>query len=315
MRVDLSSAGRRMMVLVAGVALLAATVSSTANAQDVVDPPAEPEVVYRYDHVPDKDIELNDEDPIHSRRLSLPYGLWGDSDTIYVAAYREDKAFAFNLGDTSFGTYDASSSIDLQTAQWTVSTPSHWSDRTVTASLDGPRGIWMNSDYSHMYVAASSNTSKFQDLLEGIWKVNIETGEADDFWNLHSDNSIPGGIWSNGRVLWVLDRNDNKVYAYNLDNGTRDRSREFRLIRSNRDAVTIYSDETTMWVTDYQDDKVYAYTLSDGRYDSSKSFSLAEDNDEPTGLWSDDTTMWVADQDDEKLYAYSMTGDIRVGGF
>ena len=314
MRVGFSSAGRRMMVLVAGIALLAVTVVSTANAQDVVDPSPEPVVVYLYDHVPDKDIDLNAGDSSPRGRVALPYGLWGKWDTIYVAAYQADKAFAFNVGETSFGTYDSSSTIDFSTAQWTIATPSHWSDRSVTAFLDRPRGIWTNSDHTHMWVAAESNTSKFQDLLEGIWKINIETGMAEGFWNLHSDNSIPGGIWSDDRVLWVLDRNDNRVYAYDLNTGTRDRSKEFSLIRNNRDAVTIYSDETTMWVTDYQDDKVYAYTLSNGRFDSSKSFSLAEDNDNPTGLWSDDTTMWVADQDDDKLYAYSMTGDTRVGG-
>lgn len=307
MRTGFSSAGFRMMMLVAGVAFLAATVVSTANAQDGEDTP-EPEVVYLYDHVPDKDIDLTT-----ARSNPRAYGMWASRDTIYVADYFADKAFAFNVDETSYGTYDSSSTINLGNAQWTVATPPHWREREITANLDRPGGIWANG--MHMWVSAESTSTKSVDLLEGIWKIDMSTGQATGFWSLHSDNTVPGGIWSNAEtIMWVLDRNDNKVYAYSIEDGTRQTSKEFSLAFANQDAVGLWSDYDTMWVTDYQDKYVYAYTLSTGRMDSSKSFSLHADNANASGLWSDDTTMWVADSVDDKLYAYSMTGERRTGG-
>ena len=47
----------------------------------------------------------------------------------------------------------------------------------------------------------------------------------------------------------MADVNDDKLYAYALDGGTRQESREFDLHSSNDDSTGIWSDGYTMWVS------------------------------------------------------------------
>ena len=79
-----------------------------------------------------------------------------------------------------------------------------------------------------------------------------------------ADNDGARGIWSNGTTMWVADGGDNKLYAYNLSDGTRDAGRDISLNSDNTNPTGISSDGTTMWVADNTDDKLYAYRLSDG---------------------------------------------------
>ena len=130
--------------------------------------------------------------------------------------------------------------------------------------------------------------------------------------------------------MWVMDRIDDKLYAYTLVGGMRDSSKDIALhFRNGAPKYSgIWSNGTTMWVAD-QDDavsvpKLYAYTLSN----SSSSAARGLDSDVlsflttgtstrpdclhtagnrfPQGIWSDGTTMWVSDWSDEKVYAYNM---------
>ena len=45
-------------------------------------------------------------------------------------------------------------------------------------------------------------------------------------------NIDPSGIWSNGAIMWVADRNDGKIYAYNMPTPT------FTGIQADRAALT-----------------------------------------------------------------------------
>ena len=126
-------------------------------------------------------------------------------------------------------------------------------------------------------------------------------------------NSFPVGIWSDGTTLWVLDVEDDKIYAYNLSTKARDPDNDFNTFNTlraagNRNPYGLWSDGTTLWVTDKTDDKLYAYNLSTKARDPNNDFNTlqAAGNDSPTGLWSDGTTMWVMDPDDKKIYAYFM---------
>ena len=128
-------------------------------------------------------------------------------------------------------------------------------------------------------------------------------------------NHAPYGIWSDHTTMWVLDNNDNKIYAYKMSDKSRDTSKEFDTLNAahNLNPTGIWSDGTTMWVTDWYDDKIYAYKMSDKSRDTSKEFDTlsAAGNTHPYGIWSDRTTMWVADAGDDKIYAYKMSDKSR----
>ena len=123
------------------------------------------------------------------------------------------------------------------------------------------------------------------------------------------------GIWSNGTTLWVTDKTDDKIYAYNLATKAYNRNADFNTLRAagNNDSQGIWSDGTTLWVVDAIDDKIYAYNLLTKARDSAKDFNtlIAAGNNYPLGLWSDGTTMWVTDATDEKIYAYNLASKAR----
>ena len=114
--------------------------------------------------------------------------------------------------------------------------------------------------------------------------------------------------------MWISDRSDDKIYAYNLSNHSTHSSKDIPLHADNDSAESLWSDGTTIWVANDNDDKLYAYNLSTKARDSDKDFNglAAAGNGEPRGLWSDGVTMWVSDHTDNKLYAYNVSDKTRV---
>ena len=135
-----------------------------------------------------------------------------------------------------------------------------------------------------------------------------------------ANNNSAVGIWSDGTTMWVVDNNDNKIYAYNLATGVRDSNKDFdTLDAGNNSPQGIWSDgTTTMWVANNSsdhpnNDKIYAYNLATGVRESDKDFDTLNDagNNFAQGIWSDGTTMWVADTADGKIYAYNLADKAR----
>ena len=140
----------------------------------------------------------------------------------------------------------------------------------------------------------------------GGWKA------GDDLDTLRAAGNVsPWGVWSDKTTLWVGDRADVKLYAYNLAGGARDSGKDISLDANNADPLGIWSDNTTLWVADLEDGKVYAYTLASGARDSSQEFSLIS---APSGTWSDGATIWFSDFYDGKAYAYTLASGARDAG-
>ena len=142
---------------------------------------------------------------------------------------------------------------------------------------------------------------------------------AKDFTTLGAaGNHSPRGLYSDGTTLWMADRDDKKLYAYELSDTSRDAAKDFDTLDAagNDNPSGIWSDGTTMWVADRDDDKLYAYNVATKARDAAKDFTTlsAAGNQDPYGLWSDGTTMWVADHADGKLYAYQMSDRSRDAG-
>ena len=186
----------------------------------------------------------------------------------------------------------------------------------VSNYVDPASSIAIPNFFSISEVIYNPNTRRFSfDLIDTtigtVSQTFSGTRDLSKGFDLVMENDDPLGLWSNGSTLWVLDRADRRVYAYNLSNGSRDSSSEFNLASDNNNPSRIWSDGTTMWVLDRGRRRLFAYTLGTGVRDNNREFDLHADNNNPTGLWSDDTTIYVSDRDDSKVFAYILATGVR----
>ena len=218
----------------------------------------------------------------------IPYGMWSDGTTLWLAVWGDRKLYAYNLAD---GTRATSSDIT-----------------TVTAGSQSNAGI--TSDGSTLWVSNLLYNSTT------TWAYKMNPGQSDHGARatssdiaLHSGSIGRRAIWTGGDTMWIMDRNNNgQLFAYDYSATTqtwaRNSGKEFDLNMGNSATRGIWSDGVTMWVTNSDHDKVFAYTLATKARDTSKEFDLHADNGDPRGIWSDGTTMWISDDGDNKLYAY-----------
>ena len=128
---------------------------------------------------------------------------------------------------------------------------------------------------------------------------------ASDF-DLDSDNGSPEGITFANDRLFVVDRIDDKVYAYQ-SSGQRDSASDFDLDSDNSYPEGITFANNRFYVVDLLDDNVYAYQSS-GQRDSASDFDLDSDNGSPEGITFANDRFFVVDRFDDKVYAYQSSG-------
>ena len=140
-----------------------------------------------------------------------------------------------------------------------------------------------------------------------------------------TEYGFKAGIWSDGTTMWVLnyrygeDMNGmevgdgtGKVFAFNLNDGVRDTTKEFPLrLETSHAARGIWSDGTTVWVSDWRAAKLFAYTLATGARVPASDITLHHLNNSAQGIWSDGTTIWVAQWESLKFFAY----DLATGAY
>ena len=147
--------------------------------------------------------------------------------------------------------------------------------------------------------ATQSVTVTVTDVDEAPSNVTSMVALSQDFGNLSSaGNTAPKGIWSIGGIMYVVDSDDYRVYAYNVSTKDFILNQSFNL--SSVDAPWgIWSDNETVWVAlefSSNNDFVDAYTLSDKNRDYSKDFSMSNADFSPRGIWSDGVTMWIVQE-------------------
>ena len=154
------------------------------------------------------------------------------------------------------------------------------------------------------------------------YTVSVNRGVASDYgWNAEHDldgleaagNKGPFGIWTSSTTIWVVDGNDEKVYAYNHD-GSRDAAKDFDFDSSHQAARGAWSDGEYVWIADRDGNKLYVYEVATGTRQNSREFDLDTENVGATGVWSDGATIWVADSFANKVFAYALDGGARQDG-
>ena len=185
------------------------------------------------------------EDEFSVSDVNTPTGLWTDGETMWVAdAGRTDygKLLAYDLSN---GTRDSSKDVQLD------------------ASVIAPLSLWSNG--TNIWVLADSHSNDF------LYAFALDPGPGeigslvpDKSISLASDNADPKGAWSNGNTVWVSDSEDDKLYAYHLDDRTRNGENDIDLDSENESPGEIWSDGKTIWVLDTGDKHVYAYRRANG---------------------------------------------------
>ena len=127
--------------------------------------------------------------------------------------------------------------------------------------------------------------------------------------DLASSNSAPRGIWTNGTTIWVVDEDDEKLYAYALNAKTRDSSKDLDLVDENGAPAGLYSDHFTIWVSDRNTNVIFAYEMEAGAPTGdavpSKNLTLPE-LEWGAGLMGDGTTLYAIAYVDEDILAYNI---------
>ena len=265
---------------------------------------------------------------------SAPGGIWSGGPDIWVLDYSTKYAHAYDLDQPGYITVSKPTNVPTVGSR-------------IAATLDDPDGgvtgvswQWSRSSNGRTFTdiagaTASSYTPSAEDV-DGYLRVTagyddaeaasrtaarvmdcpvvapLEVAGVNGNIQLHCDNGRVGGIWSDGTTLWVLDRDDHKVYAYSFgDSGvTYNPIKNFDLAGDNVNSVDIWSDGTTLWVVDWIDAKLYAYTLtrSGATHDPTRDITLSRQNLHASGLWGVGETLYVADSMDDKVYVYTLTG-------
>ena len=183
-----------------------------------------------------------------------PWGIWGNSSTVWVVDNVDNTVYGYNRD----GTADTAQEFQLQSGN------SH------------PTGIW--SDGATMWVLDSSS--------KWIYAYQLSNGTQDQTQhrNLSSATQF-SDIWSDGTTLWLAGQT---MAAWDLASGDRVEDRDIALPADIRlsQPHNIWSDGATIWVSSRANGKVYALDLPG--YDPTLS-SLTVDPENVIGFNPDQT--------------------------
>ena len=247
-------------------------------------------------------------DTLAAAGITNPTGIWSDGTTMWVTDWSDNKLYAYNLTTKA---RDAAKDFNTLDAAGNTAPEGLWSDGTTMWVADRDD----DKLYAYNMTTKARDAAKDFDTLDAAGNEHPYgsglTARPCDFNTLDAaGNTAPEGLWSDGTTMWVADRDDDKLYAYNMTTKARDAAKDFDTLDAagNEHPYGVWSDGTTMWVADRDDNKIYAYNLTTKARDAAKDFNtlVAAGNTYPTGIWSDGTTMWVADTPDDKIYAYNM---------
>ena len=181
---------------------------------------------------------------------STPHGLWSNGDTMWVADRNEAMIFAYNLTnnlpnrrafDKEFPNETLHNAGNYQpVGLWSDNVATMWivnngesTSRIYACNLEAPRGEDPTKKFDRLTSSGWDNIFPLDIWANGtktMWVLDRNKIElyaykmsnrlrdpSKDFKTLKTaGNENPSGIWSDGTTMWVTDKVDKKIYAYNL---------------------------------------------------------------------------------------------------
>ena len=222
---------------------------------------------------------------------NVPWGIWSDWSTIWVADYEDGKIYAYDLKSKARAA-------------------NHDFDTLRAAGNENPTGIWSDGETMWVLDPANNNT---------IYAYHTESKARDPSKDFRigsfAGNLAMRDIWSDGQTMWVTafrgtSRNSpSHIYAYDMETKRRVEDKEFGTLTAagNHRPRGIWSDGVTMWVADANAVKIYAYDMKTKARVAAKEFeTLGAVGNSPYGIWSNGATMFVSDANHDKIFAYNM---------
>ncbi len=177
------------------------------------------------------------------------------------------------------------------------------SDESISLTAPSDAGTY----YYGACVDPVSGESNSQNNCSTAVRVTVSARQMEiEGFDLASANGNPEGIVFANDRFFVVDREADKVYAYQ-SSGQRDSASEFDLDSANEDAFGITFANNGFYVVDTGDDKVYAYQSS-GQRDSASDFDLDSANESARGIVFANNRFYVVDDRDGLVYAYDASG-------
>ena len=126
---------------------------------------------------------------------------------------------------------------------------------SLNASSTSPKGIHFTGD---IYVVDSNVNKIFGYVVQG----NSITPET---YVLTGENTDPTGIWASGHIMWVADKGDNKLYAYDMY------PTQEHLPESDVNGITgypagVWSDYSQIYVLDSDSLDIFGYKMPSRNY-------------------------------------------------
>ncbi len=227
-------------------------------------------------------------------RLTGPYDIWSDGDTMWVLNSASFTMHAFDL-DTG----GRQSQHDLRRSrEHSKYDTGLWADGDTMWIAEA----WPTGSIKHPYIEAIDMASSTATHID-----------AESFF----DTKGPRDLWSDGETIWVASvdgrRADDsvplggKLQAFDFATKARKPDRDidvtttgdYRYVFRYKVSFALWSDGTVMWVAANEGDatsRLEAYALADGARMPGMDIPVGLDGvTHPRGLWSDGRTMWVLD--------------------
>ena len=230
--------------------------------------------VYAYDlddaRKSSRDIDLASSNDHPVRIAGDGARIWvADSDDTYVYAYllangNRSSDREFDMSHSGHGSADGmwaqgnsmwvldNSDKELYTYNKTSGAPTdNGFDSSLGVSL---KGVW--GDSTRVLILSPTGSALYAYTYGGESDVNRNVYLARQFFDM-------AGVWSDGELVWVLDRgntnNPARLYAHRLSNGNRLAGLDVGLSPHNADPRGVYGSGDTIWVGDGDDTNLYAY--------------------------------------------------------
>ena len=256
-------------------------------------------------------------------------GLWADDSRVLTTARRH-------------GTKDGEFYLDQKLYAFDAADSSRLPDEEFVLSGRPYAGIW--ADGTTLWALDTDGTLRAYSRSDGLEISGLSTDVSRDGYYDTREVDAPRGIWSDGDTLWVVDRDNTKVFAFALpgpnclngNNYCRQSAKDFDLHADNDNPWGITAGKSsptateidTWWVTNLTEDKttgrtldkrLFAYAYSEDSeingtrieardIDLKETLNLTSWQQYFYGLAATDTIMYVAEYITNRVYSFSMPG-------
>ena len=278
------------------------------------------------------------------------FDIWSDGETMWVVEESGTEIFAYDMPDYDRALEADTSLVDLQVSSagdvgfnigrntYVVGVNQEVRRARISATTSNPKAniringvevrpavehpVDLNPGNNNVYIAVTAaDGTTTENFMLRIDRASIEPAgwnSEKDFNTLYNaGNHSPNGIWSDGTTMWVGDKNDGKIYAYNLDDMSHQPQKDLNVKSESGVFDGIWSDGEIMWTVTDVSKKLVAYNISDNEPRPERDIDVSDDSDPRSvyrrhyDAWADGETLWIVNHLDSIIHAHRWSNPER----